>query len=59
MTTADELAEQVRLIEATLATLPEDGSSGVDLRTRARLEGYVAGVREGLAVHVEERLIQK
>lgn len=46
MTTLDELTELVDLIERTLAALPMDPTSPVDARTRARLEGYVEGVRE-------------
>lgn len=46
MTNLDELTERADLIERTLAALPEDPTSPVDVRTRARLEGYVQGVRE-------------
>ena len=50
MATSDELLEQARLIERTLATLPEDSASLLDVRLRARLEGYAAGVRAGIGV---------
>lgn len=42
------LTERADLIERTLAALPEDPTDPVDTRTRARLEGYVHGLRDAV-----------
>lgn len=46
----EQAAAVVAQLEGALDSLEPDGGSGVDRGTRERLEGFIIGVRVGLAV---------
>lgn len=49
MSDADDLTATADTIERMLEALPEDTATVADMLTRARLAGYVRGVREAVA----------